>query len=197
MIYVLLLFPIVFLIERPGSCSVPLTWVLRDRWDSDGLFRGSCPLSTRLQPVWQFEQSLLIVDDMKVINISSHFRAALLCDAIAWKKNKVFHLQSNVSNIMRLWIFLFLLCLIFYYTHNSTVQSHSLQLAVNRGERKEQEYPITLPRAHSTSVTLPHSYLPQLQRGLYTHTSNIFKWTDHWNYKSLIWSHNSPVMFII
>lgn len=44
---------------------------------------GETVLSSGLQPVRQFKQSLLIVDDMKVINVGSDVRAALLSDAVS------------------------------------------------------------------------------------------------------------------
>lgn len=81
---------------RPGSCRV--LWLLTEPWEINeptidcslaiqrsGLHSGKCPLSTRLQSVWQFKKSLLIVDDMKVIDVGSHFWAALLGDAISWR----------------------------------------------------------------------------------------------------------------
>lgn len=50
----------------------------------------TCPLSTRLQSVWELKQSLLIVDHMKIIDVGSHLWAALLADAVSWREGKSF-----------------------------------------------------------------------------------------------------------
>lgn len=67
--------------------------VLRDRWDRES---RSCPLGPRLQSVWQFKQSLLIVDDMKVIDVGSHLGAALLVDAISWRERDYFTAKQQL-----------------------------------------------------------------------------------------------------
>lgn len=83
-----------------GSPTVWLTW-----W---GSAVRAVLLSSRLQSVWQFKQSLLIVDDMKVIDVGSYFWAALLGDAVSWKKRKCFYFQGQLLhlywgyNVMRL-----------------------------------------------------------------------------------------------
>ncbi len=92
------------------QCPLIADWVLRDRWDSERLFLGGptvwltqwevqqelLSLGTRLQSVRQFKQSLLIVDDVKVINVGLHVRAALLADAVSWRK-KMFYFQAKTA----------------------------------------------------------------------------------------------------
>lgn len=62
----------------------------RDQCDSVVTWQ-SRSLSTGLQPVWQFKQSLLIVDDVKVVDVCSHLWAAFLCDSISWKNTGNVH----------------------------------------------------------------------------------------------------------
>lgn len=80
-----------FTADRLLACGVQ---VLRDRWDWKLLpWLTECskvsPLSTRLQPVRQFKQGLLIVNNVKVIDVSTRLWAALLDDAISWRGRKL------------------------------------------------------------------------------------------------------------
>lgn len=72
--------------ETAIGCSLAIR---RSGWHT-GKRTKSRPLSPGLQSVWQLKQSLLIVDDMKVINVRSHFWAALLGDAVSWWGRKSF-----------------------------------------------------------------------------------------------------------
>lgn len=80
-----------FTANRALSCGVQ---VLRDGWDWKLLpWLTECskvsPLSTRFQPVRQFKQGLLIVNNVKVIDVSARLWAALLDDAISCRGRKL------------------------------------------------------------------------------------------------------------
>lgn len=82
-----------FTADRVLACGVH---VLRDRWDWKLLpWLAECskvsPLSTRFQPVRQFKQGLLIVNHVKVIDVSTRLWAALLDDAITWRGRKLLY----------------------------------------------------------------------------------------------------------
>lgn len=98
-------FPLLLILVLSGS----LRWLPTKSWEIDETVidrslairhrcSKSCPLGTRLQSVWQFEQSLLIVDDMKVIDVGPHLWAALLGDAVSWRERKSFTSKQQLNS---------------------------------------------------------------------------------------------------
>lgn len=84
----------------PGASSEPCPerWMgLKASSVADRACGELCPLSSRFQPVWQLKQSLLIVNNMQVIDVSARLRAALLGDVVSWKGREILYYSKFMS----------------------------------------------------------------------------------------------------